>query len=68
MDSSLEKNSFFSKYKKEHDVNYKIEVDGGINLDTGKKCVEAGADILVAGSYLYGHADYQKRLKGLLEL
>ncbi|HAS56023.1 MAG TPA: ribulose-phosphate 3-epimerase [Firmicutes bacterium] len=68
MDSSLEKISFFSKYKKEHDVNYKIEVDGGINLDTGKKCVEAGADILVAGSYLYGHADYQKRLKGLLEL
>lgn len=68
MESSLDKISFFSEYKKEHGLNYKIEVDGGINLETGKKCVQAGADILVAGSYLYGHDDYKERLKGLLEL
>ena len=30
-----------------------ISVDGGINRDTGKQCVDAGADILVAGSYLF---------------
>lgn len=31
----------------------KIEVDGGINKETGKYCAEAGADILVAGSYIF---------------
>lgn len=30
-----------------------ISVDGGINRETGKKCVDAGADVLVAGSYLF---------------
>ena len=30
-----------------------IEIDGGVNLDTGRRLVEAGADILVAGSYVF---------------
>jgi ribulose-phosphate 3-epimerase len=30
-----------------------IEVDGGVNLDTGKKLYDAGVDILVAGSYVF---------------
>ncbi len=30
-----------------------IEVDGGINQDTAKKCIEAGVDVLVAGSYVF---------------
>lgn len=43
-----------------------LEVDGGINGETGRLCVKAGADVLVAGSYLYGHDDYALRIKGLL--
>jgi ribulose-phosphate 3-epimerase len=31
-----------------------IEVDGGINFDTGKKLFEAGANVLVAGSFIFG--------------
>ena len=31
-----------------------IEVDGGVNLDTGKRLVEAGADMLVAGNAVFG--------------
>ena len=31
-----------------------IEVDGGVNLQTGKELAAAGADILVAGSYVFG--------------
>lgn len=31
----------------------KIEVDGGVNMETGKMLAEAGADILVAGSYVF---------------
>lgn len=33
--------------------NAKIEVDGGINVATGRKVVEAGADILVSGNYIF---------------
>ena len=31
----------------------KIEVDGGVNLDTGKRLLAAGADVLVAGSFVF---------------
>ncbi|HTO39286.1 MAG TPA: ribulose-phosphate 3-epimerase [Brumimicrobium sp.] len=31
-----------------------IEIDGGVNLDTGKLLVDAGADALVAGSFVFG--------------
>ena len=34
-----------------------VEVDGGVNLETAPKLVAAGADMLVAGSALYGAAD-----------
>ena len=42
-----------------------IEVDGGINAETAKKCRKAGADILVAGSYLFGHDDIKERIESL---
>ena len=34
-----------------------ISVDGGINRDTGRRCVEAGVDVLAAGSYLFKQED-----------
>lgn len=34
-----------------------IEVDGGVNADTGKRLFEAGADVLVAGSYVFASPD-----------
>ena len=36
-----------------------IEVDGGINLETAKEVVKAGANILVAGSAIFGDKDYK---------
>ena len=45
-----------------------IEVDGGVNAETGKRRVEAGTDVLVAGSYIFGTEDPEGRislLKGL---
>lgn len=35
-------------------LSTRIEVDGGVNLHTGKLLAEAGADILVAGSFVFG--------------
>lgn len=34
-----------------------IEIDGGVNADTGRQLVEAGADVLVAGSYVFRAPD-----------
>jgi ribulose-phosphate 3-epimerase len=34
-----------------------ISVDGGINRDTGRRCYDAGADVLAAGSYLFKQED-----------
>ena len=42
-----------------------IEVDGGVNEETGKECVKAGVDVLVAGSYLFGHEDMKERVAKL---
>ena len=47
------------------EYNCLIEVDGGINQDTGKLCVDNGVDVLVAGSYLFGHDDVKERIDGL---
>ncbi len=41
-----------------------IEVDGGINEETGKKVKEAGANILVAGSYIFS-GDYKEKIEAL---
>ena len=40
-----------------------IEVDGGVNLDTVAKVAAAGADILVAGSAIYGSRDYKETIE-----
>lgn len=44
---------------------FDIEVDGGINEDTAKLCVEAGANILVSGSYLFKFKDLKKAVNSL---
>ncbi len=45
-----------------------IEVDGGINLTTGRACAEAGADALVAGSYIFRSPDPVTAIAGLASL
>ena len=42
-----------------------IEVDGGVNGQTGRRLVEAGVDVLVAGSYVFGAEDPEARIKEL---
>ncbi|MBP5694030.1 MAG: ribulose-phosphate 3-epimerase, partial [Bacilli bacterium] len=53
------------KWIDKQNLNCLIEVDGGINAETGAKCRKAGVDILVAGSYLYGHDDIKERVESL---
>ncbi len=53
MESALEKIRFLRSAAPDMTLN----VDGGINADTGRRCVEAGANMLVAGSYVFGAQD-----------
>ncbi|GGH99459.1 ribulose-phosphate 3-epimerase [Mammaliicoccus vitulinus] len=67
IDSTLDKITWLDHFRKNNNLSFEIEVDGGINDQTGKLCVDQGADILVAGSYYFNHDDYNepvRKLKG----
>ena len=42
-----------SEIKKNKNLNFDIEVDGGINFDNSKSVIEAGANILVSGTTIF---------------
>lgn len=44
-----------------------LQIDGGVNAETAKVCVEAGANVLVAGSYLFSKPDYAAAIKTLVD-
>jgi len=48
-------------------LNFEIEIDGGINKETSKICIDNGADVLVAGSYIYNSPvqDYKKLIDSI---
>ena len=46
-------------------LNTLIEIDGGVNLETGKRLLEAGADVLVAGSFVFKAPDPNAIIKEL---
>ena len=57
------------QYRKDHDLQFLIEVDGGINEETIQLCHEAGADVFVAGSNIFSApspADQIAKLKKLV--
>jgi ribulose-phosphate 3-epimerase len=51
MAEQMEKASFLVEERKKLNLNFLIEVDGGINADTAKKCQDV--DVLVAGNYVF---------------
>ncbi|HJG48718.1 MAG TPA: ribulose-phosphate 3-epimerase [Facklamia tabacinasalis] len=63
--SSLNKIKQLKALREENNYDYEIEVDGGINEDTSKKCLEAGADVLVAGSYIFSHNNRKEAIDSL---
>jgi ribulose-phosphate 3-epimerase len=50
---------------KERGLSVEIEVDGGVNPDTAKLCVEAGANVLVAGSAIYNKEDRKQAISAI---
>ena len=56
------------KYILKNNLDLDIEVDGGINENTAKEVVDAGADILVAGVYILNHENPKEAIKFLKSL
>ena len=65
MESEIKKIIELKKIKDEKKFNFEIEIDGGINNETAKICKSSGADVLVAGSYIF--SDNKKNYKQLID-
>lgn len=60
---SIDKIKRLAEFRKEINGKFMIEVDGGVNLDNAMTLVNAGADILVAGSAVFGADDITERTR-----
>lgn len=67
IDGMYEKIRELASIRNEKGLNFKIEVDGGINIDNINDVVLAGADVIVAGSFIFANGDPGENLKKLRE-
>ena len=67
MENQLTKISKLSELRAKEGLEFEIEIDGGINNKTSRLCIDKGADVLVAGSYIYNspESDYKKLINSL---
>lgn len=65
MEHQLPKIAAIRSYIEKYCPSCHLEVDGGINARTARQCVEAGADVLVAGSAVYGAEDIPAAIAAL---
>lgn len=65
MPIALDKIRVISELRKLWNPELLIVVDGGINQVTGKQCKDAGADVLVAGSYVFNSDNPEERIQSL---
>ena len=68
IEQTINKVDKLKKLIMESDSHTLIEIDGGVNFETGKRLVNAGADALVAGSFVFNSPDPEANIKGLKEL
>jgi ribulose-phosphate 3-epimerase len=65
--STLHKMRRLADIRRQRGLQYRIEVDGGVSLDTIADVVHAGAEILVAGNAVFGKDDPKKNAEALLK-
>jgi ribulose-phosphate 3-epimerase len=68
IDSALDKIAQLKEWKATKGYTYDIEVDGGIVPETAQRCKEAGANVFVAGSYIYNSESPEDRMAALREV
>ena len=65
--NSLNKIAALARMRAERKLEFRIEVDGGVDLTTVGDVVKAGAELLVAGNAVFGHGDVCTHARQLLE-
>jgi ribulose-phosphate 3-epimerase len=65
--SSLKKIELLSRIRASENLDFRIEVDGGMHHDTVADVVRAGGEILVAGSAIFEHGNPGESTRQLLE-
>jgi ribulose-phosphate 3-epimerase len=65
--NSLHKMRHLAEIRSRRGLNFRIEVDGGVALDTIAEIVRAGAEILVAGNAVFGKGDPKENAEKLLK-
>ena len=65
--STLHKMRRLAETRGQQNLHYRIEVDGGVALDTVSDVVRAGAEILVAGNAVFGNGDPRQNAQALLK-
>ena len=64
---SLKKMEALARMRDERGLNFRIEVDGGVDVNTVGDIVRAGAELLVAGNAVFGHGDAKQNARQLLD-
>jgi ribulose-phosphate 3-epimerase len=64
---ALKKMEALARTRESRGLNFRIEVDGGVALDTVADVVNAGAELLVAGNAIFGHGDIRENARKLLQ-
>ncbi len=68
IETSVQKVARLRRLVEETGAKALIEVDGGVNVETGRRLVEAGADALVAGNYVFSSSDRAAAIASLKQL
>ncbi|WP_411828218.1 ribulose-phosphate 3-epimerase [Luteolibacter sp. AS25] len=67
MEDVMEKVKAAADYRRENNLSYHIEVDGGIGVETAAISAKAGANVMVAGSTTFGAKDMAAAVQGIRE-
>lgn len=67
IESAVPKVKQLDTWRKEMNLSFEIEIDGGVNTTTAKKCTDAGADVLVAGSAVFNKKDRKEAIQAILD-
>ncbi len=68
IESTPEKITCLSSFRKENKLNFEIEIDGGVTKENAKVLFNAGADILVSGSGIFKHDSPAQAVKEIRDL
>ncbi len=68
MPECLEKVKELKKLREENNYSYEIEVDGGVGTGNLRMVMDAGSDVVVAGSAVFVAADIEKAAKNMLDI